>query len=250
MIKINILLLCIIILSIKAQVDNKLNLKEVFLTLPEDAFHSRHYNLHHFQRNSFWALYEQGKFQNKEIFQHGLLGNTNLEYYSDSLNIECFINLENRLIRIIDKYSDVTPTHSTKIFKGDRNIIGTTLKYSDPMSTICDMIDFYEKTEKTYKKISDEVLNSFNFFTDNFKEETIESLNSFYKKDLKNTPIYNELLFGFTLSDTVKITYDFTDYHYMRDKNPPGLDENSPYLDGQFFTKKYIMENGKLRLAE
>ena len=170
-----------------------------------------------------------------------------INYYS-SLNDKDSVT---DLIEFEGFYGDVGVYYELKGFAHDTNyLIGYANRFSTFSTTEAGNIYFFQYENSKLVDITSSVLGSFNYFTDNLKRETIDSLSSFYEKDLSKSPVQKKLLFNFTISDTIAITFDFIDYYYMRDENLPGLDKNSSYFDGQFYTKKYIMENGKLRLAE
>lgn len=246
----SILILVLISLNSIAQVDElgKMDLKKIFLTLPDTVFSNGEFVITNTERNSFWTLYEKGKFDKKEVFKHGLLGKTNLDYYNDSLNIECFIEEEKRLIRVMNNNSDIAPTYEIKAFNSTPKVIGITLKYSDHVSLGTTLILFYKRNTFGFENITSQILGSFNYFIDNYSDSTIKILNEKCGCDLKFDGGSNKgMLYSFTTSDTVLISDNF--YGYFFNENPsPGID--TTYFDGEFYTKKYIMENGKLRLAE
>lgn len=189
----------------------------------------------------------------EEVF-HDSYGELSKKDRSDIINYYTSVNQNDSassLIKFEGTYGDIGVYYEIKGFVQDSIfLIGYVNKFSTFSTIEAGIIYFFQYVNSKLIDITSSILESFNYFTDNFKKVTIDSLNSHYCTDLRKTPFHTQLLFNFSKSDSISIKYDFLDYIYMRDKKPPGLNECSPYFDGQFYTKKYIMKNEKLRLAE
>jgi hypothetical protein len=208
-------------------------IEEVFLTLPDSLVKTSFFELPKSHREALWSIYKKGIRDKSQ----------------DSLEFYLFVDEKDNKIKIISTQSDQTPELEIKIFNFEfKTIVGTTFSYYDGATTSSEGISFYDYTSSKIQDITNKVLKNFNFFTENYSDSTINLLSKYWKTNLRegSGPCMS-LIYDFTSSDTIEISDSFFGYFY--DENPdPGLD--STYFDGEFYTKKYILENGKLRLAE
>jgi len=225
------------------------NLKSLFILCPDSLLGKRMKIFSQDNKILFWELYKKGNYTKiKSNFEDKIHGTFDIMIRDTIIDLDALINLQDNLIRLMYKNSDAVPTYEFKVFK-DVNliIIGVNLKSSDMSSTFTDGIAFFELKNSIFLDISSKILHSFNYYTDNYSDATVDSLSRFYSCDLRTSPKNNKLLYRFTESDTVIITYDFFDYYYFHDEK---LDLHKEKHNEEFYLKKYIMDNGKLRLAE
>jgi len=221
-------------------------LKEFFLSLPDSVFKDNRFFFPKEERQLFWNQYKKGEYRNIEMSIDKMVGEFDLLFENDFFR-KALIDEKDNLIRIMKAYSDAIPTYEIKIFQNNPKIIGLTLKYYDNVTIVTDKIVFYEYKNKKFKDDTKDVLESFNFYADNYSEATVDSLSKFYSCDFEVAPKNKKLLYRFTESDTVFITYDFFDYYYFNDEL---LDLHQEKHGEEFYMKKYIMDNGRLRLAK
>lgn len=243
------LFLLINLTSFSQKIENGQNeLKEIFLSLPDSVFSDNIFDLSKEESKLFWDQYLKEKYENVEMSNDRIYGITNLMFRSDSLSVDAFIDFSGKILRIMNRNTDAIPTCDVKIYNYCcKKIIGVTIKSSDHATTHTDVIAFYKYKRGKYKNVTDYVLEGFNYFTDNYSKATIDSLNKFYSCNLRVEPKNRKLLYRFTESDTVFITYDFFDYYYFNDEL---LDLHQEKHDEENHMKKYIMKKGKLKLAE
>jgi len=220
-------------------------LKEIFLSIPDSTFSDNIFELCREERKRLWKLYDYGDyFISKTLKSDVIIGYVDILPKDNNIDINTLIDNQNFLIRIRDPYSDAIPTYDFKIFQNMSNkVIGLTLKYSNHATYNTDIILFYEYKNNEFRNITNEVLDSFNYKKDNYSDSTINLISEIYGRDVRRYPLNRKLLYRFTPSDTVYIFESF----FGIDED---LDLDKRYFDGEFFKKKYIMDNGKLRLAE
>jgi|GEM_PF-1566142 len=246
--KINLLIFLLLISFLTfSQKTNKtqLELKEIILSIPDSALNVNIFMLPKAKRNALWELYEKGQYKKVESYVDLIFGNFEFMIRNDSINVNLLINKKDNLIRIAYPYSDAIPTYDIKMFQAEGYyLIAITLKYSDHATTNTKEIIFYKYMNDVFTDVTNEVLNSYNYVLDNYNDSTINILNRYYNCELRRDKLLNKrLLYTFTKYDTVIISESFFDIS-------KGLELDEKYFDGEFFTKKYIMDNGKLRLAE
>lgn len=225
---------------------NPNGLKEIFLSLPDSVFKDNIFDLPSEERQLFWDQYKKGEYRSIEIYGGKVVGELDLFFENDFFRRALVVE-KSGLVRIMGT-SDADPVYEIKSFNYSKTIIiGLTLKYYDCVTDVTKKIVFYEYKNKNFKDVTDDVLQGFNFYSDNYSEATVDSLSKFYSCDFGVAPKNKKLLYRFTESDTVFITYDFFDYYYF---NEELLDLHQEKHDEEFYMKKYIMDNGKLRLAE
>jgi len=215
--KANLLFCLLISLNLYSQNENNINkLIEAFKELPEEVFTHKYGKLTVEKRNTVINNYIK-----KEM--------------SDT-----FINL----IRFDSFYGDIGLEYEIKFL---RNIVAFRVQYSTHLTTEPGKIEFYSLNNNQLINISHEVLNSFNYWEDNYSKSVCDSLKKLYS-DFDNPEAINKsLLYYFSGSDTLTIIENFI-LHFENGYQNYELDKK--YFDGGFFTKKYIIDNGKLRLAE
>jgi len=221
------------------------NLKSLFILCPDSLLGKRMKIFSQDNKILFWELYKKAEYEKIEKSKDRILGEFNIFFHTDLFR-KALVNEEENLLRIMGS-SDAIPTYEIKKFRNYPNIIGVNLKYYDNVTIVTDRIAFFEYRNGELNNITDKILNNFNFYTDNYSDATLDSLSRFYSCDLRTSPKNNKLLYRFTESDTVIITYDFFDYYYFHDEK---LDLHKEKHNEEFYLKKYIMDNGKLRLAE
>ncbi len=229
--------------------DDQNELREIFLSLPDSVLSNNLFDFSKVKGHKLWELYNKEEFQRSNTLPTDrIFGYLDILFRNDTIKVNSLIEVKSNLIRIMEPYSDAIPTYDIKLFKDNQQIVAVTLKSSDHATTHTDEIVFYKYKNENFKDVTYKVLKSFNYFTDNYSDSTINILNSYYNCDLRGDDVTNKgLLYTFTNSDTVIISESFFDYFIDPNENP-GFDEE--YFDGEFFTKKYIMDKGKLRLAE
>ncbi len=225
-------------------------LTDILPKLPDSTFNNHYSKFQGSDRALIWSSLKKEEY---EIIKNS----TFYEYDGAELNIKntpnlnlinFLVNWEKGIFWIFDNRSDVSSEYEIKVFKiNHKYIVAFTVKHSTFSTYESGGIEFFVYSENKLKNITKDVLNSFNFYTDNYNESIIDSLNLHCDCNHRNNVTNEGLLYRFTTSDTVVISDNFFGYFYNGYPNP-GLD--STYFDGQFYTKKYIMDNGKLRLAE
>ena len=206
---------------------------EVFLSLPDSIVKTSFFELPKSKREALWCAYKKEARDNSY----------------DKLDFYILVDEKENKIEIVSTQSDQNPTLVIKLFdSGSKPIISTTFYYYDGATTSSEGIAFYDFKSSKIKDITNKVLDSFNFFTDNYSDSTINILNKYWSSNLRDgSGPCMSLIYNFTNSDTIEITDSFFGYFY--DEMPdPGLD--TTYFDGEFYTKKYIMDNGRLRLVK
>jgi len=165
-------------------------------------------------------------------------------YYSEGISFNGIDPKDNILKMTMVRLLDPMPICEIKIFNAGKNInIGVTYSSYDGATTSSEKTIFYKYDNGKFEDITREIFKSFNYYTDNYTNNAIDSLNLYYKTNLRKTPRNDYLIYKFTKSDTVIIAESFFGTEV-------GIELDTTYFDGEFYTKKYIMDNGKLRLAE
>jgi hypothetical protein len=232
---ISLFLLVLLSANLFAQISTNLkpSIKDVFISLPDSTMHSSYFELPKEKRIELWKLIEDKSWD--------------LIYNSEGISFNGLNPMDDLIKMTMVRLLDPMPKCEIKIFSApESNNVGITYYSYDGATTSTEKTIFYEYDNGNYEDVTEEIYNSFNYYTDNFTTNTIDSLNLYYKTNLRETPIHNDMIYRFTKTDTVHIIQNFYDYFF--DYDNPGLD--TTYFDGEFYTKKYIMENGKLRLAE
>ena len=153
-----------------------------------------------------------------------------------NIGVSC-IDMNNMLFRIINIETDNALWCEYKIFRlGNTYLIGFTIKEENHLTDESLVIAFYEYKVNILMERSSDIFDSFNFKTDNYKDSTINKLNSIYTNDFHKNAMNAQLTYKFTNSDTVIIMDNMPLYHEI------------DLHKGCIF--KYVMDNGKLRLAE
>ena len=238
-----ILLLLISISALSQKKSHNQNaLEKILFSIPDSIFLNHLFEFQQENRHLFWETYTKNDYRQVEDGGDKIFGDLNL-FFDSELFGYAFIDEKSNLLRIMGRNDDI-PTYEIKCFNlPEKKIVAITLKYYDFATTVSDMIVFYKKEMNEYFDITNEVLNSFNFYTDNYSDSTNKRISEIYELNVEKNPLNNHLLYTFSASDTVYIT----ESHFGLEEDI-GLD--TTYFDGEFYTKKYIMENGKLRLAE
>jgi len=204
---------------------------EVFLSLPDSIVKTSFFELPKSKREVLWNAYKE------EVKDNSY----------DKLDFYILVNEKENKIEIVSIQSDQSPRLVIKLFNsGSKPIITTAIDYYNGATTSSEGITFYDYKSSKIKDITHKVLDSFNFFTDNFSDSTINILSNYWSSNLRDGS-GPSLIYNFTNGDTIEITNSFFNYFY-EERPDPGLD--TTYFDGEFYTKKYIMDNGKLKLAE
>jgi hypothetical protein len=203
---------------------------QIFLTFPDSVVKMTSYQLSYGRRDTLLNLLKNE--QRDEIFYK-----YHISFYE--------YNFNGTFIKMVKPQLGPMPTCEIKLFPGLKDsIVAVTSNYYNHASTETEKIVFYKRTKESYSDATNETLNTFNFFTDNFSDSIINILSHYFSRDLHLVRFNEVLLYSFTPSDTVYISNSFFDI-------PVGdLLDNDKHFDGEFYTKKYIMDNGKLRLAE
>jgi hypothetical protein len=168
----------------------------------------------------------------------------NIEISNDSLNINhlIFIDTTSKLIIIDNQFKKA----SIKIFNDTYPyLIGYSLSRDehiayDPMQTT-----FYQLNKNGgLIDITEQLFENLNFCKDNYLDKTL----SYFKgttNEINCNP--SKLLFNFTETDTIWML----NCHYdIFEKYESDTLFNDRFVKDVYIARKYIMENGKLRLAE
>jgi hypothetical protein len=241
--KISIVIFCFITIISFAQNDKISDLEKVSIALPDTIFVDSDFYFPSEHRTLFWKQYKTNKYEFFDPVQDKTIGNLNLFFDNDSIFWEAYLDKKGNLLRIMIKNSDAIPTIEIKIFEDDTKIIGVSFKYYNSATIVTEKVRFLEYKEAKFIDITKEVLSSFNYNTDNYSDSTNNLISEMCEFNVQLNPPNNLLLYTFTPNDTIYISDCF--YGIEEDI---GLD--TTYFDGEFYTKKYTMENGKLRLAE
>jgi len=248
--KISLIILCFSTLFSFSQNDKVNDIETISFILPDSIFNNSRFTFLNDHRTLFWEQYKTNKYEVFETRYEKTIGKLNLFFDNDSIIWEAYVNKKGNLLRIMNKNSDAIPTIGIKLFLKNQNYLGITKKCYDGYTISTVQTLFYVPENNKLIDVTKEIMESFNFFTDNFNNTVINALNNFHSTDLQKNPLSQRLLFVFSETDTVSISYDFADYYFANNTNPPGLNDSCSCFDGEHYTKKYIMENGKLRLAE
>lgn len=248
-IKRNSLIIFLILNSLKANCQDVSNDKviiNIFHLLPDEIFTNRYSELQNPERKLIWDLYNSGEYKvdiNSTFDDYNAL---KLDFINapNLSNIYFLINYEDNIIIIFDNRNDIGLEYEIKLFQ---NVVAFRVQYSTHLTTEPGRIEFYSYKSNKIKNITPKVLNSFNYRKDNYSKSTIDSMEKFYSCSFTKEDANKMLLYNFLESDTVEIVENFI-LHSENGYNNTGLDEK--YFDGGFFSRKYIMKNGKLRLAE
>ena len=156
------------------------------------------------------------------------------------LNDKVFLSFdfENNLLEFSDSRSDITAYYQLKIFDNkNKDVLGFNLNYSTHLTTEAGFIQFFKYYPDNILNITDSVLNSFNYKTDNYSDTTINEFNNIYNWDFRKWAQNEKLVYEFTKSDTIQLVDNLIIFNIRK---------MSDVKDNH----KYIMDNGKLRLAE
>jgi hypothetical protein len=242
--KINFVFLLLISLTSCSQNIKKTRIAvaEIFISIPDSVFSDNIFEIPKEERQLFWEQYKKGEYRNIEMSTDKVVGELDWFFENDFIR-RALVDEKNGLVRIMGP-SDTNPVFEIKAFVHSKtNIIAITLKYYDFATDVSKKVIFYEFRDHKFINITEEVLSSFNYKKDNYSDTTIKLVSTIYGHDVISNPFNNKLLYRFTCSDTVYITESFF-----------GIDEDlsldKKYFDGEFFSKKYIMKRGKLKLAE
>jgi hypothetical protein len=219
------------------------NLLEI---LPDSLFNNDYEDIDISELNLIIKLYNNGKYEvdkNSTFYDYDAFhlifkDQDKLKY----LNV--LVNEQKDYMVIFDNYSDVASEYGIKEFN---DIIGFKVDYSTHLTTEPGRIVFYENKNEKLIDITKDVLNSFNFWKDNYDKYIVDSLIANYRKLFNVSHSTSTLLFKFTTSDTIEISDNLT---LQFDSGIDLWKLDSVKFKSEFYTKKYIMDNGKLRLAE
>lgn len=218
--------------ALAQQNNNSTLIDKIFLALPDSIMLSDFYELNYGKRDTLLNLLRQ---ENRDEI-----------YYKHDISFNIY-NEDGNFIKMVQPRSDAMATCEIKVFcESNDSIVAITFRNYDYATTASERTVFYDYSNGKFNDVSKKIFKSFHYYTDNYGSNTIDSLNQYFKTDLRENPVHNYMLYKFTKSDTVYIIQNF--YDYFLNFDDPGLD--TTYFDGEFYTKKYIMENGKLRLAE
>lgn len=227
--KISVFILISVSLNISGQNSQNMDmLIHIFQSLPDSLFPE----LNEEQRNTIVKSFK----------------NKNYEFVSPSnevaetfiLNNRVFVSFDfkNDLFEISDNRSDITAYYQLKLFDNlDTSILGFSLKYSTHLTMEAGIIQFFNYYQNKILKITESVLNSFNYKTDNYADTTINEFNDIYNWEFRKHPQNEKLVYEFTESDTIQLVDNLIIFNIRK---MSGIKDNH----------KYIMDNGKLRLAE
>lgn len=215
--KISLLVLLILSINAYSQIEHSIRLLiEGFKKFPEEAFNDTY-----------------GSLSTKDRIDI-------INYYNSINQKDSAVDL----IKFDGFHGDVGVYYELKGFVSNgKFIIGYTNKLSTSSTKECGNIYFFEYSNSELTDITSVVLGSFNYYTDNYSKSTNRRISEKYGYNVENNPSNKHLLYSFTPSDTLYISESFFGI-----EEDIGLD--TTYFDGEFYTKKYIMENGKLRLVE
>ena len=202
---------------------------QIFRSLPDSTMDISFYKLSHGRRDTLLDLLKNE--QRDEIFYK-----YHISFYNYDLN--------GTFIKMFKPQLDPMPTCEIKLFHNSKDsIVAVTSNFYNHASIVTDKIVFYKYSNGEFENVSNKLLNEFNYYTDNYSDNIIDSLNLCYQTDLRINPENDHMIYKFTKSDTVIIAESFFGTEV-------DIELDTTYFDGEFYTKKYIMDNGKLRLAE
>lgn len=168
----------------------------------------------------------------------------NLEIINDSLGVNhlIFIDTTSKLLIIDNQFKKA----SIKIFNNTYPyLIGYNLSRDEHVAYGSIQTKFFQLNENTELiDITDQLFKTLNFCIDNYGDKTL----SYFKgtsKEINCDPA--KLLFNFTETDTIWIMN--CHYDIFEEYNIDTLFDNK-WVKDVYIARKYIMENGKLRLAE
>jgi len=243
--KIKYLLFLLLISNCSLAQDEKsmINLLEI---LPDSVFNNDYEDIDISERNLIIKLYSNGKYEvDKNSTFYDYDASQLIFKDQDKLKyLNVLVNEQKDYMVIFDNYSDVASEYEVKVFK---DIIAFKVDYSTHLTTEPGRIVFYKKKNEKLLDITKDVLNSFNFWEDNYHKHIVDSLIANYQKHFNVSYSESTLLFKFTTSDTIEISDNLT---LQFDSGIDLWKLDSLKFNSEFYTKKYIMDNGKLRLAE
>lgn len=248
--KISLIILCFSTLFSFSQNEMVTEIEKISLLLPDSIFDESEFYFPKEHRVLFWNQYKTNQYETFKTRNENPIGKLNLFFDNDSIFWDAYVNKKGNLLRIMNKNSDAIPTIGIKLFLKNQNYLGITKKHYDGYTVSSVQTIFYMLENNKLINVTEKIMNTFNFFTDNFNNTVINALNNFHLTDLQKNPLSQRLLFVFSETDTVSISYDFADYYFANNTNPPGLNDSCSCFDGEHYTKKYIFDNGKLRLVE
>lgn len=221
--KISIIILMLLSLNLLAQNNEQERMfLNAFKALPDSLFEE---NLEKLTKSE-GIIYIEKCLQGKSEFTNNC----------KSVGVSC-IDRKNLFFKILNVRTDNAIRFEYKIFNSEnRNIVGFTIIEENHLTDESLVIAFYEYKNNNLMEISSNIFESFNFKTDNYKDSTINKLNFIYESDFFKNAMNDQLTYMFTYSDTIIIMDNLALYHEI------------DFHEGYIY--KYIMDNGKLRLAE
>jgi len=230
----SLILLILISLNIYCQ-DKQVNniIIEVFQSLPDSLFPEKYSKLTKNERNLLIELYKNKEY---EIISGSNGEQIELEMLDNRVYI--IIDFENGLMRISDNRSDISVKYELKLYYYlNSYLCAYSVNYSTHLTMEAEIIKFFKFWNNKFTDITKNVLNSFNYKIDNYNDTIINEFNKICNCDFRINPKNIDLVYKFTETDTVMILDNFIVFNYKYNPNIKVI-------------HKYIMDNGKLRLAK